>query len=105
MKMLKTITAIALTLPILATPLAVTAADAKTAEPNADAKSGAKPKPYPLDTCAVAGEKLGDMGKPFVFTHEGREIKLCCKSCKKDFDKEPARFIKKLNEAEAKAKK
>lgn len=65
-----------------------------------------KPKPYPLETCIVSGEKLdGDMGKPYVFTYQEREIKLCCKSCKKDFDKEPAKFIKKLDEAEkAKAK-
>ena len=61
----------------------------------------AKPKPYPLKTCIVSGEKLdGDMGKPYVFTYQDRGIKLCCKSCLKDFNKEPAKFIKKLEEAE-----
>jgi len=66
----------------------------------ADAPKSAKPKPYPLPTCVVSGEKLGgDMGDPYVFTHEGREIKLCCKSCLKDFNKEPAKFIKKLDQA------
>jgi hypothetical protein len=71
----------------------------------AEGKS-AKPKPYPLQTCVVSGEKFGgDMGDPHVFTYQGREIKLCCKSCLKDFNKEPAKFIKKLEEAEkAKAK-
>ena len=60
-----------------------------------------KPKPYPLQTCLVSGEKLGgDMGKPYVFVHQGREIKLCCKSCLKQFNKEPAKYIKKLEEAE-----
>src|SRR5205085_11428460 len=44
-------------------------------------KSAAKPKPYTLKTCPVSDEKLGDMGDPYVFTHEGREIKLCCKGC------------------------
>lgn len=59
-----------------------------------------KPRPYPLDTCLVSGEKLGSGGmKPHVFTHEGREIKLCCKDCLKDFNKEPAKFIKKLEAA------
>jgi len=53
-------------------------------------------KPYPLDTCVVSGEKLGEHGKPYVFTHEGQEIKLCCKSCLKDFTKEPATYLKKL---------
>lgn len=61
-------------------------------------------KAYPLEKCIVSDEKLGEMGKPFVFTHEGQEIKLCCKSCKKDFDKEPAKYLKKL-EGAAKADK
>ena len=60
----------------------------------ADAKP--KAKPYPLATCLVSGEKLGEMGDPFVFTHEGQEIKLCCKSCKPKFDKAPAAYLKKL---------
>ncbi len=55
-------------------------------------------KPYKPDTCIVSGEKLGEMGDPFVFTHEGQEIKLCCKSCKKKFDKDPAAYLKKLDE-------
>jgi|GEM_PF-144414 hypothetical protein len=65
-----------------------------------------KPKPYPLQTCVVSGEKLGgDMGKPHVFTYQDREIKLCCQGCLKTFNKEPAKYIKKLEEAEkAKAK-
>lgn len=59
-----------------------------------------KNTPYPLKTCLVSSEKLdGDMGKPYVFTYEGREIKLCCKSCLKDFNKEPAKYLKKLDEA------
>lgn len=68
--------------------------------PNADApKPGdakAAAKPYPLEVCIVGGEKLGSMGKPFVFVHQGQEIKLCCDGCKADFDKEPAKFLAKL---------
>ena len=82
--------------------LAVVALASAGAAEGADAK----PKPYPLTTCIVSGEKLdGDMGKPYVFTCQGREIKLCCKSCLKDFNKEPAKYLKKIEEAEAKAKK
>lgn len=55
-------------------------------------------KPYKPDTCIVSGEKLGEMGKPYVFVHEGQEIKLCCKSCLKKFDKEPAKYLKELAE-------
>ncbi|MDX2081279.1 MAG: hypothetical protein SFU53_10885 [Terrimicrobiaceae bacterium] len=59
----------------------------------------ATPKPYPLTTCVVSGEGLDSMGKPVIFTYEGQEVKLCCKQCKKDFDKDPAKFIKKIQEA------
>ena len=62
-------------------------------------------KPYPLDTCVVSGEKLGEMGKPYVFTHDGREVKLCCKSCLKDFKKDPAKYVKKMEAARKADKK
>jgi hypothetical protein len=52
-------------------------------------------KPYLRETCIVSDDKLGEMGKPVVFIHKGQEIKLCCKPCKKDFDKDPAKFLKK----------
>ena len=55
-------------------------------------------KPYPINTCIVSGEKLGEMGKPFVFVYQGQEIKLCCKDCKKKFDKDPATYLKKLGD-------
>lgn len=75
------------------------------ATPLADApKADAAAKPYPLDTCIVTDEKLDadpDM-KSYSFVHEGQEIKLCCKSCKKKFDKDPARYLKKLADAPAK---
>jgi len=77
-----------------AAPLAGLAADKKP-----------KLKPYTLKICIVTGEKLGEMGDPFVYEYEGREIKFCCKGCVKDFKKEPAKYIKKIEEAEAKAKK
>jgi len=98
MNLIKPITVAILTTTFLAAPFAAFAADAK------DAK---KPKPYTLDTCAVSDEKIdpdSDM-KPYTFTHGDREIKLCCKSCKKDFDKDPAKIIKKVEDAEKKAKK
>ena len=63
------------------------------------ADSDKKPKPYPLDKCIVSDEKLGEHGKPYVFTHEGQEIKMCCKDCLKDFKKEPAKYLKKIEEA------
>jgi YHS domain-containing protein len=70
-----------------------------------DQKLAGKLIPYPLKTCVVSGEKLGgDMGGPVLYSYKGREIKFCCKDCRKDFDKDPAKYVKKLEEAEAKAK-
>jgi YHS domain-containing protein len=68
-------------------------------------KKAEKLKPYTLKTCVVSGDKLGEMGDPFVYAYKGREIKFCCKGCLKDFNKEPDKYIKKIEEAEAKAKK
>ena len=62
-------------------------------------------EPYPLNTCLVCGMKLGEMGKPYVFVYKGQEIKVCNESEKKDFDKDPDKYMKKLADAEAKLKK
>ena len=70
-----------------------------------DTKKTDKPKPNPLTTCITDDEKLGSMGDPYVFTHEGREIKLCCKGCLADFKKDSSKYMKQLDEAEKKAKK
>ena len=70
----------------------------------AEDKKAKAVKPYPMETCVVSGEKLGGMGEPFVFEYEGREIMLCCKSCKKDFDKAPKPFVAKVDDAAKKVK-
>lgn len=90
MKKLKILTAIMLAVAWVVAPLAGFAEEKKAAA-----------KPYPLDTCLVSDEKLGADPKmaTFVFTHEGQEIKLCCKSCQKDFNKAPAKYLKKLEGA------
>ena len=93
--MIKHLTAIALSVSVLAAPLAVFGADT-----NAPAKSDKKLIPDKLTTCPVSGDKLGEMGKPFVIEYKGQEVKLCCKDCKKDFDKDPAKYIKKIRAAD-----
>jgi YHS domain-containing protein len=55
-----------------------------------------------LTTCPVSGDKLGEMGKPYVFTYKGQEVKLCCGGCKKDFDKDPAKYVAKIRAADKK---
>jgi len=96
MKHLKNLTAAILAFSTLAAPFAGIAADQST---------GKKPKPYVLKTCIVSGEKLGEMGPPVTYVYEGRDIQFCCKNCIKDFKKTPAKYVKKIEEAEAKIKK
>ena len=93
MKLLKTLSVALLLTSFGAAPLTGSAAENKE-----------KLKPYTLENCVVSGDKLGEMGKPFVYEYKGREIKFCCKNCVKDFNKEPAKYVKKIEEAEAKAK-
>ena len=96
MNLFKNTARLVLITTLIALPLAGFAADEKKAD---------KPKPYPLKTCITDDEKLGSMGDPYVFTHEGREIKLCCSGCLDDFKKNSAKYINKLEKAEKKAKK
>ena len=77
------------------------AATALMSTARADTSTNAPVKPDQLTTCPVSGEKLGEMGKPYVFTYQGQEVKLCCSGCKKDFDKDPAKYVKKIQDAAA----
>jgi hypothetical protein len=84
--------------PFLVAVLFVSICAAATSASAGDTNN-VKLKPYTLKTCIVSGDKLGEMGDPFVYAYKGRE------GCLKDFNKEPAKYIKKIEEAEAKAKK
>ena len=62
---------------------------------------------YPLKTCAVSGEKLedgGDMGDIVNYLHKepgkpDRLVRFCCKGCIKEFKKDPAKYLKAIDEA------
>ena len=63
---------------------------------------------YPLTTCVVSGEPLtdGDMGPPvdYVYKEEGkpdRLVRFCCNMCVKKFKKDPAKYLKVLDDAAA----
>ncbi len=81
---------------IFSTPLiAAPAREFKDVNSVQTMKAG-KAKPYPLTTCIVSGDDLEEMGGAVTFIHNGQEIKLCCKPCKKDFKKDPAKYLKQL---------
>ena len=92
MTKLSKIAAVGMVLAYVAAPFTALAAD----------KKEAAAKPYPLDKCIVSDEKLGEMGEPFAFVHEGQEIKLCCKPCQKDFNKDPKKYLKKIEKTDKK---
>lgn len=58
---------------------------------------------YPFKKCPVSGEQFGgEMGPPKDVVIAGRLIRLCCPSCKKDVEKDPAKFIAQADAAMAK---
>lgn len=83
---------------LLLTIIAASFAGALYAE---EAKPATAAGAYPLDTCVVSGEKLGSMGKPYRLLHEGKEVQFCCKNCLPKFKKDPAKYIKKIDDAAA----
>ncbi len=82
------------------------ATNAPSSATNSPAADISKPTPYPLTTCVVSGDKLGEMGAPieFVYTNNGanQEIKFCCPMCKPKFLADPDKYMKTIQDAEAK---
>ncbi len=65
---------------------------------------------YPLKTCLVSDEALGSMGEATPHIHRvagkpDRVIFVCCEGCIDDFKGDPAKFLKKVDDAAAKAAK
>lgn len=54
---------------------------------------------YPLTTCLVSGEKLGNMGEAVNFVHGNRLLRFCCRDCIKKFRSEPLQYLAKLDKA------
>jgi YHS domain-containing protein len=55
---------------------------------------------YKETTCLVSGEKLGgEMGDPIDHVVGNRLVRFCCKSCVKDFGKDPLKYLAKLDGA------
>lgn len=56
---------------------------------------------YPRVDCVVSDEEFDSEadGGSIDFVHNGRLVRLCCKGCKREFDKNPAAFHAKLDNA------
>lgn len=72
------------------------AADKPAVKPADDKKTDAAAKPYPLKTCIVSDNDLDSMGEQASFVYQGQTIKVCCKPCIAKFEKNPAKYLKKL---------
>ena len=57
-------------------------------------------KSYPLQTCIVSDEPLDASRQPISINYQGQEVKACCRECKRDFKKDPGKFLKKISAAE-----
>ena len=60
---------------------------------------------YPMTTCPVSGEALGEMGEPANLVYNNRLVRFCCKMCPRTFKKSPAEYLAKLDEAVIKQQK
>lgn len=81
-------------------------ASTKSPAPTADADIVSQQLPsYPLTSCPVSKESLDAMGSPLDLVHEGRLVRLCCKSCIKEFKKDPALILKAIDDAVVAAQK
>ena len=55
---------------------------------------------YPLDTCVVTGAKLGaNKEGPVNYIYDNHLVRFCCAGCQKTFDKDPEKYLLKLDQA------
>ncbi len=70
----------------------------------ADNGTNAPVKAYPLNKCIMCGMLVKGRTDAYSFVYKGQEIKLCDKSEKEEFDKNPEKYLKKIAKEAAKQK-
>jgi len=62
---------------------------------------------YPLETCVVSDEPLKEDGRDVAteVVFNNRLVRLCCRSCAREFRADPRSFVKKLDKAAADAQR
>ncbi len=53
---------------------------------------------YPIETCVVAGGKLGSMGEPVEVVAGTQLVRFCCASCVPKFKADPHKYLSKLSQ-------
>lgn len=81
-----------------ADPAVLQATIAKT--PEEKAKAQALAASYPLKVCFVSDDKLDD---PVDALYGDRLLCFCCKGCLRSFNKNPSKFLPKLDALEKRA--
>jgi YHS domain-containing protein len=69
------------------------------------APAAADKSSYPLSICVISGDQLGAMGAPTTIQYHGTDVRFCCKDCEKEFQKDPDKYLKRLEQAQQKASK
>lgn len=62
-----------------------------------EAAAEAQRDEYPLDTCVVAGGKLGSMGDPVEMVIAGRLLRFCCAGCNPKAEADPMKYIEMID--------
>jgi len=54
---------------------------------------------YPLKTCVVTGEELGDVPDRVAYSYDGAEVQFCCPGCAKTFQRDPEKYLAQVRAA------
>jgi YHS domain-containing protein len=71
---------------------AVTDASAGLAELSAEDRAAAEKQ----RVCPVTGDALGEQGKPYKVSVQGKDVFLCCPACEKELKAHPDKYLAKL---------
>lgn len=77
--------------------LAAAVAGSPAAAVGQETKEKRKGDVYPLENCPVSGKKLGSMGEPVIYRHEGRELRLCCRGCLPRLEENMEQYLKQVD--------
>ncbi len=56
-------------------------------------------KTYPIDTCVVSDKKFAAQGAAASVVFGGRLVQFCSQECVREFEKNPSKYLKKLDAA------